>query len=80
MNTLTKTTQKQRTMTMKANGYTFCDAACEKDVLRYGEIVIDEMYDTWDGHTYRLRSIRYDGKLYWHKMVDGKLVEFRSLR
>jgi len=65
---------------MKANGYTFCDAACEKDVLRYGEYVIDEMYDTWDKHTYRLRAIRYDGKLYWHKMVDGKLIEFRSLR
>nr|DAP37599.1 MAG TPA: hypothetical protein [Caudoviricetes sp.] len=31
---------------MKANGYTFCDAACEKDVLRYGEYVVDEMYDT----------------------------------
>lgn len=28
---------------MKANGYTFCDGACEKDVLRYGEIVVDEM-------------------------------------
>ena len=65
---------------MKANGYTFCDGACEKDVLRYGEIVVDEMYDTWDGHTYRLRAIRYEGKLYWHKMVDGKLMEFRSLR
>nr|DAP37598.1 MAG TPA: hypothetical protein [Caudoviricetes sp.] len=25
-------------------------------------------------------GIRYDSKLYWHKMVDGKLVEFRSLR
>ena len=65
---------------MKANGYTFCDGPCEKDVLRYGEYVVDEMYDTWDGHTCRLRAIRYDGKLYWHKMVDGKLVEFRSLR
>lgn len=65
---------------MKANGYTFCDGADERDVLRYGEYVIDEMYTTWDMHTYRLRAIRYDGKLYWHKMVDGELVEFRSLR
>lgn len=31
---------------MKANGYTFCDGACEKDVRRYGEIVVDEIYDT----------------------------------
>lgn len=65
---------------MKANGYTFCDGADERDVLRYGEYVVDEMYDTWDMHTYRLRAIRYEGKLYWHKMVDGKLIEFRSLR
>lgn len=55
---------------MKANGYTFCDGACEKDVRRYGEIVVDEIYDT-----YHLRAIRYENKLYWHKMV-----EFRSLR
>lgn len=65
---------------MTANGYTLCDGADERDVLRYGEYVVDEMYTTWDMHTYRLRAIRYDGKLYWHKMVDGELVEFRSLR
>lgn len=64
---------------MKANGYTFCDGADERDVLRYGEYLTDEMYTTWDMHTYRLRAIRYNGKLYWHKMVDGELVEFRSL-
>lgn len=65
---------------MTANGYAFCDTPCVKDVLRYGEYVVDETYTTWDMHTYRLRAIRYDGKLYWHKMVDGELVEFRSLR
>lgn len=64
---------------MKANGYTFCDGECEKDVLRYGDIIVDEMYDTWR-NTYRLRVIRYEGKLYWHKMVDGELIEFKSLR
>lgn len=65
---------------MATNGYTFCNGADERDVLRYGEYVVDEMYTTWDMHTYRLRAIRYKGKLYWHKMVDGNLVEFRSLR
>lgn len=67
-------------MTTKTNEYTFYDAPCAEDVLRYGEIIVDEMYDTWDGRTYRLRAIRYEDKLYWHKMVDGKLMEFRSLR
>lgn len=65
---------------METNGYAFCDASCAKDVLRYGEYVIDEMYTTWDMHTYRLRAIRYNDKLYWHEMVDGELIEFRSLR
>ena len=37
-------------------------------------------YTTWDNHNYRLRAIRYNGKLYWHKMVDGELVEFKILR
>lgn len=65
---------------MTTNEEMFYDAPCAKDVLRYGEIVVDETYDTWDGYTYRLRAVKYDDKLYWHKMVDGKLVEFRSLR
>ena len=58
----------------------FCDGICEKDVLRYGEIIVDEVYNTWDGHLYRLRAIRYEGTLYWHKMGDGKLMEFRKLK
>ena len=64
---------------MNANGYTFCYGVCEKDALRYGESMGDEVDNTGDGHLYRLRAIRYEGKLYWHKMVDGKLIEFRSL-
>ena len=65
---------------MNANEYTFCYGVCEKDALRYGEIILDEVYNTWDGHLYRLRAIRYNGKLYWHKMVDGKLIGFRKLK
>lgn len=65
---------------MNANDYTFCDGTDERDVLRYGECLADEQYTKWDNHYYRLRAIRYDSKLYWHKMVDGELVELRSLR
>lgn len=65
---------------MNAKGYTFCDGVDERDVLRYGEYVIDKEYTTWDSHYYRLRAIRYNGKLYWHKMVDGELVEFKVLK
>ena len=65
---------------MNNKEWAFCDGVCEKDMLRYGEIIVDEIYNTWDGHLYRLRAIRYEGKLYWHKMVDGRLMEFRGLR
>lgn len=65
---------------MKANNYTFCNGVNERNVLRYGICIVDEMYDTWDRHAYRLRAIRYDDTLYWHKMVDGELVEFKVLR
>lgn len=64
---------------MDAKGFTFCGGADERDVLRYGEYLTDEQYTTWDSHYYRLRAIRYNGKLYWHKMVDGELVEFKIL-
>lgn len=52
----------------------------EQDVLRYGKYIIDESYTTWDRHNYRIRTIRYDGHLYWHKMIDGEVVEFKILR
>ena len=65
---------------MNAKGYTFCDGVDERDVLRYGEYLTDKAYATWDNHRYRLRAILYEGKLYWHKMVDGELVEFKILR
>ena len=52
----------------------------EREILRYGKYITDESYTTWDGHKYRLRAIRYDGHLYWYKMVDGEVVEFKILK
>ena len=52
----------------------------EQDILRYGKYITDESYTTWDHHIYRLRAIRYNDHLYWHKMVDGEVVEFKILR
>lgn len=65
---------------MRIKEWAFCEGVCEKDVLRYGEIILESNYVTWDKHRYRLRAIRYEGHLYEHRMVDGKVVEFRSLR
>lgn len=52
----------------------------EQEVLRYGEYVTDESYITWDKHNFRLRAVRYNGHLYWHKMVDGEITEFKELK
>ena len=65
---------------MMNNEQAFCDDICEKDVLRYGEIILESNYVTWDRHHYRLRTIRYEGHLYEHRMVDGKVVGFRRLK
>ena len=57
-----------------------------KDVLRYGEIIIDEeIYDYCRVKAYdepvcvRLRVISYNGSLYWLKQEDGEVVEFKEI-
>lgn len=52
----------------------------EWEILKYGKYITDESYTTWDHHVYRLRAIRYKDHLYWHKMIDGEVVEFKILR
>ena len=49
------------------------------DVLRYGEVLTDDMY-VLDGYWhYRIRTIRYESRIFYHKMVDGEVVEFKKL-
>ena len=57
-----------------------------KDVLRYGEIIInEEIYDYCRVKAYdepvcvRLRIISYNGSLYWLKQEDGEVVEFKEI-
>ena len=57
-----------------------------KDVLRYGEIIInEEIYDYCRVKAYdepvcvRLRIISYNGSLYWLKQEDGEIVEFKEI-
>ena len=52
------------------------------DVLRYGTVLTnDELYD----HSYsmnkyvRIRIITYNGIIYYHKMVNGEVVEFKKV-
>ena len=54
----------------------------DKDVLRYGEVIVDENLVNFaiDGKNYvRIRIISYNDYIYYHKMVDGKVVDFKPI-
>lgn len=50
----------------------------EHEVLRYGKYVLDEqMFDGLDDR--RMRVIVYDRHVYYHKMINGEIVEFKKV-
>lgn len=54
------------------------------DVLRYGEIVTDDAYasvvtEFGKRQAVRIRLISYNGGLYYHKMVEGDVIDFRCV-
>lgn len=56
------------------------------DVLRYGDVLTDEeLHYELKGHVTicpihkRIRTIRYDNRIFYHKMVNGEVVEFKEL-
>ena len=49
-----------------------------EDVLRYGNYTIVNSFDTGRGY-YTIRIIEFGGKVYFHKMLNGKLVEFKVI-
>lgn len=52
------------------------------DILRYGTILTDdELYDHYypmDKYV-RIRIIAYNGIIYYHKMVNGEVEEFKKV-
>ena len=48
-----------------------------EDVLRYGEIIINEEFVEYG--SIRIRIISYSGSIYYHKMVNGDVVEFKKI-
>ena len=54
------------------------------DVLRYGDVLTDDNLYTIEfcpkkeNYT-RIRTIRYDNRIFYHKMVNGEVVEFKEL-
>lgn len=54
------------------------------DLLRYGKVIADDAYGSiatnfGKRQAVRIRLIAYDGKLWYHKMVDGNVVDFRRV-
>ena len=58
------------------------DKVTDKDVLRYGEVVVDENLVNFaiDGKNYvRIRIISYNDYIYYHKMTDGEVIDFKPI-
>ena len=54
------------------------------DALRYGEALTDDNwyyfnYDNAREDFVRVRTIRYDNRIFYHKMINGEVVEFKEL-
>ena len=65
------------------DGYVFpsylIDEITDKDVLRYGEIINDESFVLYSGQNVRTRIISYNDYIYYHKMTDSEVVDFKSI-
>ena len=65
------------------DGYDFplylIDKVTDKDVLRYGEVINDERFVLYSGQNVRIRILSYNDYIYYHKMVDGEVVDFKPI-
>ena len=65
------------------DGYEFplylIDEITDKDVLRYGEIINDESFVLSDGQNVRIRIFSYNDYIYYIKMADGEVVDFKPI-
>ena len=55
------------------------DKVTDKDVLRYGEIINDESFVLYSGQNVRIRIISYNDYIYYHKMADGEVIDFKPI-
>lgn len=56
--------------------------ATPDEALRYGEVLTDDMNYVCRAEgdlDIRIRTIRYDNRIFYHKMVNGEVVEFKEL-
>ena len=55
------------------------DKVTDKDILRYGEIINDESFVLSDGQNVRIRIFSHNNYIYYHKMADGEVVDFKPI-
>ena len=55
------------------------DKVTDKDVLRYGEIINDKSFVLYSGQNVRIRIFSYNDYIYYIKMVDGEVKEFKKV-
>ena len=55
------------------------DEVTDKDVLRYGEVINDESFVLYSGQNVRIRIVSYNDYIYYHKMADGEVVDFKPI-
>ena len=58
------------------------DSSISDDLLRYGEMFVDEnmLLSNDDAHDHiRIRLISYGGMIWYHKMVGGEVVDYRRV-
>ena len=55
------------------------DEVADKDILRYGEVTSDESFVLYSGQNVRIRIISYNDYIYYHKMADGEIVDFKPI-
>lgn len=60
------------------------DSTLEKDLLRYGEILTDDMFGErittdYKTHYTRIRTIAHNNHVYYHKTINGEVVEVKEL-
>ena len=65
------------------DGYVFplylIDKVTDKEALRYGEIINDESFVLYSGQNVRIRIISYNDYIYYHKMADGEVIDFKPI-
>lgn len=65
------------------DGYAFplylIDKITDKDLLRYGEIINDESFVLYSGQNVRIRIISYNDSIYYIRMVNGEIEEFKKV-